>query len=182
MTGSIHFYGERGLVNASLLDLKQTNRLPELLRRIDFKFRNPQHMNVPDGSDIVVIVEAGFAEFGWPDAIIAVNTPGHHRYVVFVEAKSGLYLAEAQNYSVREEGFNSSINGQFTLRYRLTQALKAFRPNHSRLVEPMDVATAYGESHRPRRLAKRENIVHVVRPHLLAVPATFPCWTDRSEC
>ena len=67
---------------------------------------------------IVVIVEAGFAEFGWPDAIIVANAPDHRRYVVFVEAKAGLYLAEAQNYSVREQGFNSSINGQFTLRYQ----------------------------------------------------------------
>jgi hypothetical protein len=109
----------------------------------------------------VVIVEAGFAEFGWPDAIIVANTSDHRRYVVFVEAKAGLYLAEAQDYSVREQGFNSSINGQFTLRYRLVQALRGFNRNHSRLVEPVDVATSYGEANRPRRLAKPENIAHI---------------------
>ena len=167
VTGSIHFYGERGLVNACLLDLRQSNRLPELLRSIGFLFREPQHIDVPDDSNVVVIVEAGFAEFGWPHARIVANTPDHRRYVVFVEAKAGLYLAEAQNYSIREPGFNSSINGQFTLRYRLVQALRGFNANNSRLMEPVDVARVYGEANRPRRLAKPENIAHIVRPHLL---------------
>jgi hypothetical protein len=133
VTCSIHFYGERGLVNACLLDLRQGNRLPNLLRQIEFVFRDPKHIDVPDDSEIVIIIEAGFAEFGWPDAIIVANTPDHHRYVLFVEAKAGLYLTEAQDYSVREQGFNSSINGQFSLRYRLVQALGAFKANQSRL-------------------------------------------------
>jgi hypothetical protein len=160
------------------LDLRESSRLPELLRRIEFVFRDPPHIDVPDGSEIVVIVEAGFAEFGWPDAIIVATTPDHRRYVVFVAAKAGLYLAEAQNYSVREQGFNSSINGQFTLRYRLVQALKGFNANHSRLMEPVDVARVYGEANRPRRLAKPENIAHIVRPHLLDAEYLFVALTD----
>src|SRR2546425_12823429 len=134
MDSEIHFYGERGLINALFLDLRARAKIVEFLRKIEFIFRDRCHLDLPDDSEIVVIVEAGFAEFGSPDAILVAKTPDGSRLVFFVEAKAGLYLNEAQDYTKRERDFNSSINGQFTLRYRLARALREHRGRQSRLV------------------------------------------------
>jgi hypothetical protein len=168
----IHFYGERGLVNALFLDLRASGAMPEFLRRIEFVFRDRTHLDLPDTTEVVVIVEAGFAEFGSPDAILVATTPDGTRLVFFLEAKAGVYRNEAQDYTKRDRGFNSTINGQFTLRYRLARALREFREDHSRLVEPQAFASAYGEQN-PRRLSKPENLKHIVRPHLVGASSYF---------
>jgi hypothetical protein len=159
----IHFYGERGLVNGLFLDLRETRRILDLLRKIQFTHREPPHLD-PE-TEVLVIVEAGFAEFGCPDAILVARTPDQKRLVFFVEAKAGRYEEEAQDYRQRDPGFNSTINGQFSLRYRLAHALRGFGDGQSRLVEPKALATAYGEPN-PRRLSKPGNLKHIVRPHL----------------
>jgi hypothetical protein len=168
----IHFYGERGLVNGLFLDLRESGRTVEFLRKIEFAYRSERHIDLPGATDIVVIVEAGFAEFGWPDAILVARTPDQSRMVFFVEAKAGLYRDEAQDYAQRDAGFNSTINGQFTLRYRLANALRTFQGGQTRLVEPTALATAYGEPN-PRRLSKPGNLRHIVQPHLLGASGYF---------
>jgi hypothetical protein len=174
----IHFYGERGLVNALFLDLQHCGAILEFVRKIEFAYRDGQRIEVPDGTNVVVIVEADFAQFGSPDAIIVANAPDQTRLVFFLEAKVGLYRNEAGDFTQREPGFNSTINGQFTLRYRLMSALQDFRPTKARLVEPADLTAAYGESI-PRRLAKPENLQHIVRAHLLgASEYLFVALTD----
>jgi hypothetical protein len=161
---ALHFYGERALVNGLFLDLHETGRILEFLRKIDFAHRDPRHVDLPAAAKVVVIIEAGFAEFGCPDAILVAQTPDQ-RLVFFVEAKAGRYKDEAQDYRQREPGFNSTINGQLSLRYRLACALRGFREGQSRLVEPKALATAYGEPN-PRRLLKPGNLKHIVRPYL----------------
>jgi hypothetical protein len=159
----IHFYGERGLVNGLFLDLRDAGRILEFLRKIQFAHREPPHLD-PE-TKVLVIVEAGFAEFGCPDAILVVQTPDQKRLVFFVEAKAGRYEDNAQNYGQREPGFNSTINGQLSLRYRLACALRGFGKGQSRLEEPKSLATAYGEPN-PRRLLKPGNLKHIVRRYL----------------
>ncbi len=173
----IHFYGERGLVDALFLDLRTSLKTVEFLRQIEFSSRVPCYLDIPDKSKIMVIVEAGFggnrAGFGRPDAVIVAVTPDGRRLVFFLEAKAGLYMNEAQDYSEREAGFNSKINGQFTLRFRLAQALRQHQNVDSRLVEPEGLARAYGEEKFPRRLVKVENLRDIVRPHLLNASSYF---------
>jgi hypothetical protein len=166
----IHFYGERGLVNGLFLDLRDAGRILEFLRKIQFAHREPPHLD-PE-TKVLVIVEAGFAEFGFPDAILVARTPDQKRLVFFVEAKAGRYEDNAQDYGQRDPGFNSTINGQFSLRYRLARALRDFGDGQNRLVEPKTLATAYGEPN-PRRLLKPENLKHIVRPHLTAASDYF---------
>jgi hypothetical protein len=162
----IHFYGERGLVNGLFLDLRDGGGIVDFLRKIEFTFREQTHLDLPDGIEVVVIVEAGFAEFGWPDAILVATTPNAKKLVFFLEAKAGLYQDEAQDYTNRDAGFNSTINGQFSLRYRLVRALQELSANNCRLVEPQTLADAYGEQN-PIRLSKPENMQHIVRSHLV---------------
>jgi hypothetical protein len=154
------------------LDLQAGGGTLDFLRKIEFVFRDRTHVDLPDGTEVVVIVEAGFAEFGWPDAILVANTPTGGRMVFFLEAKAGMYRNEAQDYTKRDRGFNSKINGQFTLRYRLSRALQSFRGDHPRLSEPQTLAAAYGEE-TPRRLSKPENLEHIVRPHLVGACSYF---------
>jgi hypothetical protein len=161
----IHFYGERGLVNGLFLDLRESGRILDFLRKIDFAHAKFRNLVLLPETKVVVIIEAGFAEFGWPDAILVARTPDQKRLVFFVEAKAGLYEDEAQDYTQREAGFNSTINGQFSLRYRLACALRVFGDSQRRLEEPKNLATAYDELN-PRRLSKLDNLRNIVRPHL----------------
>lgn len=172
MPNVIHFYGERGLVDSLLLDLQAAGKLADLLNGVEFPFRNPTRLGIAADAEIVVVVEAGFggnrAGFGWPDAILIATLPTGGKVVCFVEAKAGLYADEAADFTDRKKGFNSKINGQLSLRFRLAQALRAYRRGGKRLVEPDDVARAYGEQGRPRRLVKADNLRKVVEPYLLA--------------
>src|SRR5690348_3347442 len=117
----LHLYGERGLVNATFLDLRKQGKLAEFLNQIEFLAPEPRKLEIPEGSEITVFVEAGFggnrAGFGWPDAVISVRFTDTH-LVLFLEAKVGLYQAEAEDFTdTRAAGFDSTINGQFSLRY-----------------------------------------------------------------
>lgn len=170
MPDSLHFYGERGLVDSLFLDLSATGKLVDFLNEIDFPFRDARKLGITRGAEIAVIVEAGFggsrAGFGWPDAVVVVTLPTGSKLIVFVEAKTGLYFDEAADFTARKKGFNSKINGQLSLRFRLAHALRSYGGG-ARLVEPDDVARAYGEESRPRRLAKMDNIDRIVRKYLV---------------
>src|SRR5271157_4898706 len=73
MSKAIHFYGEKGLVIAALLDLEQQGKLLEFLRSIEFPYRTPTNIEIQDSSEVKVIVEAGFFQFGKPDALITIS-------------------------------------------------------------------------------------------------------------
>jgi len=180
----IHFYGERGLVDSLFLDLQAGGNLVAFLNVIEFPFRNPVHLGLFNETEVAVIVEAGFggnrAGFGWPDAVVVATLPTGRKLVVFIEAKAGLYAHETANFTARKKGFNSKINGQLTLKFRLAQALGDYETGDKRLVEPDNVARAYGEEARPRRLAKIDNLRNIVEPYLVAgkVEYLFVALTD----
>ena len=141
----------------------------------------PQHLEIPDDADVTIIVEAGFGRnntgFGWPDAVISVRFSEAH-LVLILEAKAGLYLDEAEDFTAtKSAGFNSTINGQFSLRYRLAEALREYRRGMVRLLEHEDMTRAYGEIIQ-RRLAKTGNLRGIVEPHLLDAEYLFIALTD----
>lgn len=170
MEHQIQFYGERGLVNSLFLDLKAAGKLLSFLRMIDFSEREPTHLEVEDDCIVTVIIEAGFgsnrAGFGWPDVLIVIRHPHGGRDVIFLEAKVATYASAAADYTLEEEGFNSSLNGQFTLKYRLVHALGGYQPKELRLMEPDNVARAYGEEAFPRRLSKLDNLRNIIDKYL----------------
>ncbi|MSR55919.1 MAG: hypothetical protein EXS09_22000 [Gemmataceae bacterium] len=169
-------------MNALFLDLSDGRHL-DLVRKITFPFRDPQHLEIPDGAETQVFIEVGFGDnsygFGWPDAIICV-TFADKKLVIFIEAKAGLYVHAAKDFTSRQDGFNSSINGQLTLRYRLAQALRTHKKDSARLREPEGLTLAYGEN-TPRRLAKPENLRLIVEPFVArASEYLFVAMTDDS--
>ena len=163
------------------LDLRESGKIAPFLRAITFPFRERPNLEIPDESDITVIVEAGFGNnrtgFGWPDAVISARTPQAH-IVLFLEAKAGLYRDESEDFTAtRAAGFNSTINGQFSLRYWLSEALCDYRQGMVRLIEHEEMTRAYGEQER-RRLAKMENLRQIVEPHLLDAEYLFVALTN----
>lgn len=184
MPNVIHFYGERGLVDSLFLDLQSAGKIAAFMNEIEFPFREPTRLGLLDDAEVAVIIEAGFggnrAGFGWPDAVVVATLPGGGKVVVFIEAKAGLYADEAADFTARQKGFNSKINGQLTLKFRLAQALRAYRRGGKRLVEPDDVARSYGEAARPRRLAKIDNLRNIVDEYLVGdeVECLFVALTD----
>jgi hypothetical protein len=58
----IHFYGERGLVNGLFLDLRETRRILDFLRKVQFAHRDPPYLDLPAATEVVVIIEPNFAE------------------------------------------------------------------------------------------------------------------------
>lgn len=187
MPNVIHFYGERGLVDSLFLDLQAAGKFGSFLNEIEFPFREPPRLDLVEDTEVAVIVEAGFggnrAGFGWPDAVVVATLPTGKKLVVFIEAKAGYYADEAADFTARVKGFNSKINGQLSLKFRLAQALANYSKKDKRLVEPTDVARSYGEEGRPRRLCKIDNLRKIVDAYLVAdeVEHLFVALTDDGE-
>src|SRR5207302_5688722 len=82
-------------------------------------------------SNAYLIVEVGLADFGDPDLLIVCRTGSGVSHLVFLEAKAQSYTDSMQQTSrlhtakwgMEQDGFNSSINGQLTLKYRFANAL-----------------------------------------------------------
>ena len=118
---------------------------------------------------MTVIIEANFCDFGRPDAMVVVEAGNGERYLFIVEAKVGTYADSAEDFRTRDKkGFNSTLNGELTLRYRLLAAIQEYQRGGHRLSEPSDLARAYGSA--PRRLYKVDNLRNIVEAYLLAIP------------
>ena len=189
MSKAIHFYGEKGLVIAALLDLEQQGKLLEFLRSIEFPYRTPTNIEIQDSSEVKVIVEAGFFQFGKPDALITISQSEddsagkRKRYLFIIEAKDETYLESASHFTARDKKFNSRINGEFTLRYRLARALQHYTNGQAALAEPEELACAYGSTS-PCHLAKSDNLINIVEPYLIGIPfdcCLFVALTDDEE-
>lgn len=101
-------------------------------------------------TDALVVIEPDFGRkgFGSPDAVLRLTIDGAPT-VFIVEAKRDTFDRCAWPQERRQEpGFNSRINGQIELNYRLSLALSAFFPEiEPRLIEPSWLLqTPYGVS------------------------------------
>ena len=156
-------YGERGIINAVVRYINQDEkyrieRLQQFLGAI--KWGNEAETNwIKTIHDFKIVVELKLSEFGDPDLIIVCKYNSNKFNCIFVEAKVHQYKKSMQSNTKRmRKGFNSSINGQLSLKYRFTTALETPRCKDNSLSEPNEIYGQYkkfGDSiGRPRKICK----------------------------
>lgn len=191
-------YSERGMVN-ELVHLVRSDENPvgivkELLSECAF-WAGDNVQDLPESStpttgkiaaevsgilenmdEVTLVVESGCAHFGDPDLIIVPKLRGKRLALFFVEAKVVSYAHSANlckdPLDMSQKGFNSTIIGQLTLRYRLSRALasrsrQAWR-NHEPLKESERFFELYSDMEKGKRrhvrsLAKQANLKHLLR-------------------
>jgi hypothetical protein len=131
---NVFWYGERGIINAVVAHVSTNGDFIGSVRNL-LKATCWGNGNRPpwidDFSDARLIVEVGLADFGDPDLVIICRTGSGMVHLVFLEAKAQSYTDSMQQTSplraakwgMEQDGFNSSINGQLTLKYRFANAL-----------------------------------------------------------
>jgi hypothetical protein len=155
----VHWYGERGIVNAIVTHLAAAPdfhaEVKELLRAIVWADRGTPAW-IASITGVRLIVEISLADFGNPDLMIVCDVGAERPYLVFVEAKARPYeFSCTPNTNNRDAGFNSTINGQLALKYRFARALEASKSDMSEIAEPEELHKQYGERRR-RHLVKGE--------------------------
>lgn len=190
MANGIVWYGERGIVNALVADLSARGEagaadgVRDLLLAVQWAGDGVADW-IAQITRVTFLVEVSVAQFGNPDLILACDVePGSPQHVVFVEAKVVPYLGSAMDNALRmaTRGYNSSINGQLALRYRLSHALAAV-PEQRQVVEPATLHTQYRNqlgdpAVRPRRLS--DPCVSAILDPLRGLPPEnyhFVAWT-----
>jgi hypothetical protein len=147
MENGFFMWGERGLVATFFLDLlpsQSHNNLSKFLKEIELANGNrikfePQKM--------WCIIEPNFGNrgFGQPDAIIVFENSKQEKIAILFEAKINKNYSQSSN-SRGKKGFNSSINGQLELNYRLTNALNAYPSEEGHLKEPTRISNYYDKT------------------------------------
>lgn len=148
--GKLILYGERGIVNGIVLDIKDDiGKQKAFLKAIKFADQSrPGWIDRITGMDFMV--EPSFSEFGNPDLIlIACETDGT-QHVVFIEAKICCYDDAAVKIPVTYEKNASKINIQLMLKYRFAEAFQKYMGGN---IEESPTAE-YALSDRPRRIKK----------------------------
>jgi hypothetical protein len=149
----IYWYGERGIVNAVIAHLTRsgdvTAEVKSLLSAVFWA--NPQRPKWLDSiEDVILIVEVGLADFGDPDLMIVCATKRGIK-LVFLEAKIVSYMDSMQStlqsggakWGMTQKGFNSSINGQISLKYRFAKALSRWDGKAPAISEAPGIFRAY---------------------------------------
>jgi len=167
-------WGERGLVTTLFLDLSQDHnfeRWTAFLRILD----------PPINGEVTLvwsIVEPDFGRrgFGSPD-LVAKLIVGGTELVLLLEAKRTTYVQSSRPQCLRgQDGFNSKINGQMELNYRLSLALSEYFheiAGANELLQEPDwvVQTPYGaaEADAPRYLVNPA-VLNGVAAHICGLP------------
>jgi hypothetical protein len=172
-------YGERGIINtlAESLKLGEVDAVKELLKAVIWA-NGGQPDWIVSVTKAKLIVEVGLSQFGDPDLIVVCQTHRDMVNVVLLEAKVVRYFISAMSVDNRmRRGFNSSINGQLSLKYRFARALLNWHGPPHTLFEPRDLAKAYQQapghgglgsrSLSPRKLAKL-GVLEILHVHGLA--------------
>ena len=142
---SIAWYGERGVVNSLVIAIKEAGvpAVQALLGQVRWA-DNSQPAWLTNIISVAMVVEPGCSQFGDPDLILVLTTNDSQRYVVYFEAKVVTYAASAvpNSKGMKEKKFNSAINGQLSLRYRMSLALAQWNGTAG-LVEPTTIYNQY---------------------------------------
>lgn len=143
------WYGERGVLNSLVGHIVRNNNIEDVQAVLGSISWNNEgdHDWVNHIKYVDFLVEIGLSEFGNPDLVIACRTRNHGTHLVFVEAKRGRYISAAASNRVgmRDRAYNSSINGQLSLRYRFSRAIQEGCHN-GQIQEPMGLYLAYAEA------------------------------------
>jgi len=166
MRNDFFMWGERGLVTTFLLDLSSccsSNILPIFLQEIELADKN-RIVFAPQKIWCIIEPDFGKKGFGAPDAIIVFENGLEEKIVIIFEGKRTTYSKSSKNPSRRGvRGFNSSINGQLELNYRLTLALSEFSPANQTLNEqPWISKTRYAKLRKLKNLNVIENVVQPI--------------------
>jgi len=168
----ICFYGERGIVNGLVLDLKDDlNKLKDVLRSIEW-CSDGDYSWIDDIIKVVYLIEPGFSKFGQPDLVLVCKIKDGSKRWVFIEVKAIPYNASAMSNKngMKQNGYNSSINGQLSLNYRLALALERYSEGPF-LEEPMGIFDQYKKkiddyNKGPRKAGKPQLIKRIVVPYM----------------
>jgi hypothetical protein len=167
------WYGERGVMNALVTHLQRASDRVESVRTFlsAVRWAGPRGGSwVNDFTQVCLIVEIGLADFGNPDLMIVCHGPTGVR-CVFIESKIGMYLASMRpnHKGMQLPNFNSSINGQLSLKYRFARSLHAAASDAMEIAESPELLSVYKAKHGdprplPRRLAKPVILRDILRP------------------
>ena len=160
----VTWYGERGIVNSIVVGLQRADIsiAKEFLKGIQWA-EGPVQDWIERIQSIEMLVEVGCSNFGSPDLIMVCKTEEERPYCVFIEAKVIGYEDSAKSIKkgMRNKQFNSSINGQISLKYRMAIALSQWSDQKKNLIEPNDLFEKYKswngfneDRKKPRRLNK----------------------------
>lgn len=186
MPVSVIWYGERGVVNSAVAGLERIGApgIATLLQSVEWAGDHTPPW-LEKIADVSLIVEVGLAQFGNPDLIIVCRLADDQLpRVIFLEAKVIPYLQSAlPNSQGMREGFNSSINGQLSLKYRFSRALASWQYVASPIVEPPQLHATYRRppaqggladpSAWARRLAKNSVLSILSESGLRGLPAEY---------
>lgn len=149
----VYWYGERGIMNAIITHLTRdgdaTDRIKIFLSAVSWADGQVPAW-IETIRSVTLIVEVGLADFGDPDLLIVCRTPSATK-LVFVEAKVVSYIDSMQStalsagarWGMTQIGFNSSINGQLSLKYRFAKALSRWDGNAPAIAESSAAFNAY---------------------------------------
>ena len=168
---NLHFYGERGIVNGLVLDIKDDLELGKaVINSISWCDHSDTDW-ISNIQDIQYFVEPGFSKFGQPDLIMICTLSDRTKRYLIIEVKATPYAGSAMPNSkgMGQKGYNSSINGQLSLDYRLALALNDYK-GEGILQESESIFEAYREAlgdynPGPRKAGKFELIEWIVKPY-----------------
>lgn len=185
---SVLWYGERGVVNSLVIAIQAggVSAVSALLKQVQWADQS-QPAWLTAIASIAMIVEPGCSQFGNPDLILVLTTIDSQRYVVYFEAKVITYAASAvpNSKGMNEKKFNSAINGQLSLRYRMSLALAHWN-GKTDLVEPTEIYNQYRRTDsegginekltKPRHLRKKSVLTLLRDAGVHGVPLTHFCF------
>lgn len=159
---SFCMWGERGLIATFFMDLCQSPDLQAIGDFLEAAYHPKSLMKDVNAADqFTCVIEPNFGSkgFGQPDAILRIDC-NNRRFVVILEAKLTGFSEACWLRSRRgEPKFNSKLNGQLELNYRLAMALARFKEGMNVLEESNWVPQSpYGDS----RILKKDGVLNTL--------------------
>lgn len=148
---TITYYGERGIVNGIILDIKDDiEKQRSFLKAIKLADKS----NLPWANDAVHFnwfIEPSLSEFGSPDIILTVTTNTTIKYAFFIEAKLNSY--DRSSFSLKDlmlkkdyDGVASKLNVQLAFKYRFVEAMFVDDKPSGNIEESEEAANKYKDN------------------------------------
>lgn len=182
----IMFYGERGVVNGIILDIKDDLEKVKIFLK-SIRFVEGKLKWVDDLESVIWWGEPNFSEFGSPDLVLIAKTD-KDKYVIFIEAKlicyddAALLIKEEKLTNNVYKSNASFINIQLALKYRFLELYLAYRNINNfngEIVEKEDVADRYFD--KPRKMKKLVSMCNDLFENVAKDNFYFVALTNDSE-